>query len=170
MNEGRDDTTMIDEQERPRPARRRTRGPLSWVLGTLLAVVLVAGVGVGAFLYGRDTRLSDDQVETRLARQATHDRTVYEQREARALATQKKSLRKSFKARLKREVDAAIETGQSQGYASGQSAGYNSGKAKGRQEGEGEGWSEGWDSGYEIGLEEGYDNGYDAGYDDGSGF
>src|SRR4051794_7656333 len=96
---------------------RRSRGPVFWVLITLLGVALFAGAAAGAFLYGRDTRLSDERVEARLAEQATHDRGVYEQREVRALKRQKKSLKKSFDRRLKREVAAAAETGQSQGYA-----------------------------------------------------
>jgi flagellar biosynthesis/type III secretory pathway protein FliH len=159
------ETTVIA----PVPVQRVKRhGPLFWVSTTLLGVFIVAAAVSGAFLYGRETRLSDGEVEVRLAKQASHDGKVWEERQARALARQKKTLKKSFDKRLEREVSSATQTGQSQGYASGQSEGYNSGKAKGRQEGEGEGWGEGFDSGYELGLTEGYDQGYDEGYDLGS--
>jgi hypothetical protein len=122
------------------------------VLAALGVVLAIAGAGVGSFFYGRETRLSDGEVEAKLTRQAAYDKRVYGERQRSALRQQKRSLTDRFERRQTQAVGAAAAAGEQRGYSSGQAVGYGSGKAQGEQEGRSEGEAEGYSEGFDEGL------------------
>ena len=122
----------------------------------LLVLALIGGAGAGAFFLGRDTRLSDTQVEAKLTSQASHDKRLYTRQAQAALAKQKTTLNKRFEQRQQTAVNQASaageQRGQAAGFSSGQEQGFNSGKAKGYDQGHGEGAAEGYGQGFDEGT------------------
>jgi len=135
------------------PAKRRW--PARVGAGALV-LALVGGAATGAFFYGRDTRLSDGEVEAKLTKQAAHDKTVYTKQAQAALARQKRTLNQRFETRQQTAVNQAAaageQRGRSVGYSAGQSEGSESGKAKGYQDGHTDGEVEGYGDGFDEGT------------------
>ena len=148
------------------PATGRSRKRHGWLLPvalTLLAIIVAAGIGAGAFFGGRATRQSDTQVESRIAAakssQARADRSLYTAKTDAALAAQKKRLKRLMKRRVAAATDTGYTNGQAQGYASGhatgQAEGEKSGHASGRRQGRREGYASGALDGYVVGYGDG---------------
>lgn len=132
--------------------------PRRWVRVGLLALMLIllAGAGAGGFFYGQGTRLSDQAVEAKLTRQASHDKGVYTRQAQAALGRQKRQLSSEFTKRQKKAVTEAQQRGQQQGFSSGQQQGqqqgFQSGKAQGHEEGRIEGEMDGYSKGFDEGT------------------
>lgn len=151
-----------------RDDERRGHGALFWVLSTLVAVAVVAGIGIGAFLVGRASRPSDQEVASKLQAAAETARVNYGKREQASLLAQRTELRAQFRKKMKKAVDKAQNegyvSGQQQGYSSGQAVGYSSGSAEGKEEGK----KEGKQQGLRVGRQQGEVEGYLTGFDDGT--
>jgi hypothetical protein len=146
-----------------RPVRRR-RSWLFWLPTTLLALVLLGGLAVGAFLVGQGTRLSDPQVAHRVAHRAAADQLT----QTLALSAQRTGLKKAFFKRLRKQKENSFAAGQSAGYSSGQSAGYSSGQSAGYSSGHSQGKAEGTTQGKAQGQAEGQAQGFSEGFDQGT--
>ena len=147
---------------------RASHGALFWVLSTLAAVALLVTVGIGAFLVGRGSRPSDQEVSSKLAAAADAARVNYGKREQASLVAQRTELRAQFRKKMKKAVakaqDRGYASGQQVGYSSGQAAGYSSGSAEGKEEGK----EEGKKQGLRVGRQQGEVEGYLTGFDDGT--
>jgi hypothetical protein len=119
-------------------------------------VLVIAGIGIGAFFIGQGSRMSGEEVDAKLAAQAADDKKFYGDRQRDALTRQRRQLTARADHRAtqaeRRGYDKGMTQGQEQGYATGQSAGYNSGKAAGEEEGYAEGQADGYMSGFDEGT------------------
>lgn len=134
------------------PKRSKGRGAAFWAPVTALALLLIAGLLFGAFMFGQGTRMSDDAVSAKV----TGKHRVDARHEAAALAGQKTLLSQRFKAQVKRLNKLSFQKGRRQGeasgYASGQSAGYSAGQSQGVEQGKQQGRDEGYQDGFNEGT------------------
>jgi hypothetical protein len=129
----------------PVPPPGRSAG---WWVGITAAVT--AGVIVallGGFFIGRGTRLSNEEVQTRINAQAQTDQIAQE----RALNDQRRDMLRRQRTLVGRVSSKAESRGRRQGreegFNEGQSTGFNQGQAQGYTQGQTEGYDQGLDTG-----------------------
>lgn len=137
-----------------RPAKR---GRWHVVALTALVVALSAGLGVGGFFVGQNTRKSDADVATMTALAVSAEAQRQEEIRRKALAERKAQDRATLQ-RVVKKMKRAAKRRAEQSFAAGQSAGYSSGHSAGKDEGEEEGYVAGSVEGYEAGLTDGSDS------------
>lgn len=134
------------EAVHPQPARKRTTAArvASFVA---LALAVLAGAVFAAWSLGRDTRLSDAQVTTKVERaldqrgkqaaadQAEAVRSAKAAQKAKDAKSARKHLKEVVAKTRKSSYDRGYAAGNSNGYAAGNSAGYSAGNADGVEEG-----------------------------------
>lgn len=130
--------------------------PRRWVRRTLVGVAGVLALALaatGTFFIGRDTRLSTQEVDAKLAAQAKRDagKAKAHEEEAVAAATKRaKRIQRRADAKLWRgRVERTSANARDAGYSAGSSAGYSAGNAAG--------FTEGHETGVEDGIEQGSD-------------
>lgn len=123
----------------PAPPRRWIRRTLLSVFGVLL-LAIAAG---GAFLAGRDTRLSDQQVDAKLAAQSQQDARKAKASEAAAVKDARLAQRKADGKVWQKRLERATKKAREAGYSTGSAAGYSSGKTDGYSAGNADGVEEG---------------------------
>ena len=146
------------EEPGQRPTRRR-RGAGFWAAISATAILLLAGMAVGGFFVGQGTRLSSDEVDRRIAKQARFDKAKFTKQRKQALAGQRERMMARFEGTLERETEAARQAG----YAAGEDAGYASGESAGYAAGEAAGYDAGEEEGYAAGELDGWNEGFDEG-------
>lgn len=129
----------------PVPPPGRSAG---WWVGITAAVT--AGVIVallGGFFIGRSTRLSNDDVQTRINAQAQTDQVAQE----RALNDQRRDMlrrQRTLVGRVSAKAEArGIREGREQGYDEGQNVGFSQGQTQGYTQGQTDGYDDGLDTG-----------------------
>jgi hypothetical protein len=121
-------------------------------------VGITAAVAAGAvllllagFFIGRSTRLSGDQVQTKINQQAQADKIATQK----ALTDQADALRAERIRLVRRAADRARGGGLRQGRNEGQRQGFNDGQAQGFQAGQSSGYAQGQNDGYQSGISDG---------------
>ena len=129
----------------PVPPPGRSAG---WWVGITAAVT--AGVIVallGGFFIGRETRLSNDEVQSRIDAQAQTDQVAQE----RALNDQRRDMlrrQRTLVGRVSAKAEArGLRQGREEGYDQGQSVGFSQGQTQGYTQGQTEGYDDGLDTG-----------------------
>jgi hypothetical protein len=119
----------------------------------LTAAVAAAGVllMLGSFFIGRSTRLSDDQVQTKINQQAQADKIATQK----ALTDQAETLRAERITLVRRAADRARGRALRQGRSEGREQGFDDGQARGFQAGQSSGYAQGQNDGYESGISDG---------------
>lgn len=129
----------------PVPPATRSTGWWVGVTAAVTAAVLVALLG--GFFIGRDTRLSNHEVQTRIDAQAQADRVAQE----RALTDQRRDLlrrQRTLIGRVSAKAEArGVRRGREEGFTDGQSVGFGQGQAQGFVQGQTEGYDQGLDTG-----------------------
>jgi hypothetical protein len=134
---------------------RAPRSAGFWAGTATVGAIVAARLLVGGFLIGQGTRMSNAQVQSKLAAQR-HADAAQEQTDLRA---QQAELHSEAVAALRRATSAALN----QGRAQGQKAGYISGQNAGFAAGQSTGYAAGQSSGYAQGQIDGYTNGIQTG-------
>jgi hypothetical protein len=131
------------------PAKGRGAG--FWV-GVCAAVAAAAVLLLlGGFFIGRSTRLSGDEVQTKINQQAQADKIASQK----ALSDQAEKLRSERIAQVRRAADRARGRGLRQGRSEGREQGFDDGQAQGFQAGQSSGYAQGQNDGFQSGLDEG---------------
>jgi hypothetical protein len=130
--------------------------PKSWVRRTLIGLFAVLAIGLaagGAFLAGQSTRLSEQQVDAKLATQARQDKRAAKTHEALAIKDAKAGQRAIDSKISRKRLNKAVKKAREAGYSSGSAVGYQNGNAAGYQSGT----AAGHEAGVQDGLKEGSD-------------
>jgi hypothetical protein len=127
------------------------KGAGFWV--GLTAAVAAAGVllMLGGFFIGRSTRLSDDQVQTKINQQAQADKIATQK----ALTDQANTLRAERITLVRRAADRARGRALREGRSEGHAQGFDDGQARGFQAGQSSGYAQGQNDGYQSGISDG---------------
>ncbi len=133
------------------------------------ATTAIAASAVGAFAGGQSTRMSDDEVKTKVVAAVQGEDARSDRAQATAVEETRMQVKQTMRRRADRRADrarkAGYESGSSDGYASGSTDGYASGNADGYASGEATGEADGYGEGYADGSYDSYDSG---GFADGS--
>jgi hypothetical protein len=129
----------------PVPPPARSAGWWVGVTAAVTAGVLVALLG--GFFIGRETRLANSDVQTRIDAQAQTDRIAQE----RALNDQRRDMlrrQRTLVGRVSAKAEArGVRRGRAEGYNEGQSVGFSQGQTQGFAQGQTEGYDSGLDTG-----------------------
>ena len=129
----------------PPPA---SRGTGVWIAITAAVTAgIVASLLLGFFI-GRDTRLSNSEVQSKINQQATADQISQE----RALNNLRRELNRRQQSTINRVSARAEARGRREGRAQGEREGFASGQNQGFSQGRSEGFSEGQSEGLETGA------------------
>src|SRR3954471_9521998 len=131
------------------PAKGRGAG--FWVGVSAAVAAACVLLLLGGFFIGRSTRLSDDQVQTKINQQAQADKIATQK----ALTDQAEALRAERVKLVRRAADRARGRGLRQGRSEGRDQGFDDGQAQGFQTGQSSGYAQGQNDGYESGISDG---------------
>ncbi len=144
----------------PVPPRR---SPGFWVgitaaIATGVILALLAG-----FFIGRGTRISNEEVQSKITQQAQADQIAEQQALSNQRAVDQTAQSKAVNAARRAGESAGLREGriqgQQQGYQQGQQAGYSQGQAAGQAQG----FQQGQQQGYSQGQSSGYSQGFNSG-------
>jgi hypothetical protein len=127
------------------------RGAGFWIGITAAVAAMAVLLLLGGFFVGRSTRLSDDQVQTKINQQAQADKIATQK----ALTDQAEALRAERITLVRRAADRARGRGLRQGRSEGRQAGFDDGQAQGFQSGQSSGYAQGQNDGYQSGISDG---------------
>ena len=131
------------------PPRPKSTG--FWVgISAAIALGIVAALLMGFFI-GRGTRLSNEDVQSKITAQSQADQIAEQQ----ALEKQKEAAQKSQAAAVSAAKQNAYSEGQQAGFTQGQQAGFSNGQAQGFNQGQATGIAQGESSGFSQGLNQG---------------
>jgi hypothetical protein len=127
------------------------RGAGFWVGITAAIAAAAVLLLLAGFFIGRSTRLSDDQVQTKINQQAQADKIATQK----ALTDQADVLRTERIRLVRRAADRARGRGLRQGRSEGREQGFDDGQAQGFQAGQSSGYAQGQNDGYQSGISDG---------------
>lgn len=130
------------------PAQPKERGPGFWIAVSAGVAALVMLLLLGGFMLGRSSRLSDDEVQTKIVQQRQADQLA-QQRQVQELADR---ARKEKGAAVRRAADRARASALRQGRAEGRQTGYENGLSEGQAQGQAAGQAAGQSEGYSQGF------------------
>jgi hypothetical protein len=127
------------------------RGAGFWVGITAAIAAAAVLLLLGGFFIGRSTRLSDDQVQTKINQQAQADKIATQK----ALTDQAEALRAERIRLVRRAADRARGHALREGRSEGRQQGFDDGQAQGFQSGQSSGYAQGQNDGYQSGISDG---------------
>lgn len=147
----------------PVPAIPPQRGAGFWV-GVTAAVA--AGVVVAllcGFFIGSGTRLSNNDVQSKVTQQSQADQIAQQQTLNAQKAADQSALDKAATQAQKNGEAAGLSQGRTEGYQQGQAAGQAQGFQQGQSSGQAQGFQQGQQQGFSQGQSSGYGQGFNSG-------